>query len=375
MKSKRIFLLTPYDAPWSNGRFIERALIKLGHDVKVFDYVKQPSLFLGKLPFLSMPGIYPKIIKLGIHGSDEQLKKSVGDYNPDLVLSIKGESVLPQTIDWISNKLGIPTANWFPDDPILHDEISRFIAPSYDYFFTSSERFIGKYKEMGVYHAYWVPFGGCDPDTHKVVVLSKKEKEYFGSDICFVGTAYPERLYAFESLKDFDFKIWGKRWKRSNLFIKLLLQTARKKTHYNIPSMKVLRVILNSGIWKNRTRTSLYGIDMVKAFNASKIILNVHHAQTMLLRFGGTRANPRDYEATACRSFLLSDRPEGIEKMFRVGREIVCYESIGELKELCRYYLDHEEERMKIAERGQKRAYREHTYVKRLRGLLSKIKF
>ena len=55
--------------------------------------------------------------------------------------------------------------------------------------------------------------------------------------------------------------------------------------------------------------------------------------------------------------------------MFEVNREIVTYHSNEELLEKINYYLNHEEERRKIAEAGQRRTLKDHTYTVRMREL------
>ena len=50
---------------------------------------------------------------------------------------------------------------------------------------------------------------------------------------------------------------------------------------------------------------------------------------------------------------------------FDIGKEIVCYNGIVDLINKIKYYLEHEYERLEIAERGYQRFLNEHTYEKR----------
>lgn len=54
--------------------------------------------------------------------------------------------------------------------------------------------------------------------------------------------------------------------------------------------------------------------------------------------------------------FLISNYQPDFENYFQNGREIVWYESMEELLELIGFYLEHDEERLRIAERGRKTA-------------------
>ena len=55
-----------------------------------------------------------------------------------------------------------------------------------------------------------------------------------------------------------------------------------------------------------------------------------------------------------------------LEEHFLPGEEIETFDSIGELIEKIRHYLRHPESAASIAQRGQTRAYAEHTYEHRL---------
>jgi len=63
-------------------------------------------------------------------------------FNPDLALSIKGDAVKHETVKWMKRELGTKTALWYPDDPRFFNSLVRYIAPSYEYVFTASEKAI-----------------------------------------------------------------------------------------------------------------------------------------------------------------------------------------------------------------------------------------
>jgi spore maturation protein CgeB len=76
-----------------------------------------------------------------------------------------------------------------------------------------------------------------------------------------------------------------------------------------------------------------------------------------------TRMNEEDvahksFEITACAQFLLAERSKGHQEAFEEGREAEFYSSIEECAEKARYYLEHPEERERIAAAGRKRAER-----------------
>jgi spore maturation protein CgeB len=116
------------------------------------------------------------------------------------------------------------------------------------------------------------------------------------------------------------------------------------------------------------TNRAISGPEMVKAFNASKIVLNVHADSDL-----DNKVNTRTFEATGCRSFLLTDRGYGMDEYFKIGQEVVCYDDERNLVELAKYYLSADKERKEISARGQERAYSNHTYTSRLSEMLRTI--
>jgi len=327
----KILYLTP-ESDWFI-QSVKNTLEKMGHTVDLFKYKKMQKILGRVYPF-------PFLYQIGAYKSNNKLKEQVKKSKPDLILTTKGEIIFPQTIEWIKKKFRIPCVLWFPDDPQLFYRVSRYIAPAYDYVFTSSVDMIPKYREIGVENVDYISFA-CDPSLHKKIFMSNEEKRKYKSDICFVGKFNPEREKIFRFILDYDFKIYGPYWYFSDKEIRMR--------------------------W---TRMSISGEDVVKVFNASKIVINVHDNE---MKYGGMKANSRIFETTGCGTFLFTDKPKGIGDLFRLGKEIVCFENKNEMLELIKFYLENKEEREKIALNGQKRAYRDHTFEKRLNKILLSV--
>ncbi len=66
----------------------------------------------------------------------------------------------------------------------------------------------------------------------------------------------------------------------------------------------------------------------------------------------------KSFEITACAQFLLAERSPGHQDAFEEDREAVFYSSAEECAEKARWYLDHPEERARIAAAGRARAER-----------------
>jgi len=85
-----------------------------------------------------------------------------------------------------------------------------------------------------------------------------------------------------------------------------------------------------------------YGKEHSIAVCSTKINLNFTE--------GGT--SDRTYKVLASKGFLLTQPWEGMEEDFTIGEELNIFTSIDELKNKIKYYLDHEDERLRIAEHG-----------------------
>ena len=77
-------------------------------------------------------------------------------------------------------------------------------------------------------------------------------------------------------------------------------------------------------------------------------------------------APQRIFDVMAAGGFILSNYQTELEELFVVGEEIVLYHNLEELEKLVEYYLTHEEERKKIAKRGQKKVLKYHDLHNRM---------
>ena len=240
---------------------------------------------------------------------------------------------------------GVITVLWFVED-YLRFTYWREMAKYYDYVFTIQKgECIEKIKAAGAGEVHYLPTA-CDPFFHAPVELTEEDKRMWGSPISFMGAGYHNRQQMFATLADQPFKIWGSEWPTGKPFDRLVQEESRR----------------------------IKPEECVKIFNATDVNLNLHSSSE---RDGvdpsGDFVNPRTFELASCGAFQLCDERKLLPEMFEVGKEIVTFNSVTDMKEKIAYYLNHPEERRKIAERARARVLKDHTYEARLEQMLSTI--
>ena len=103
-----------------------------------------------------------------------------------------------------------------------------------------------------------------------------------------------------------------------------------------------------------------YWSEMPKVFRESKINLNF----TIPNIKSGIPL--RVWDVLGSKGFLLTNYQAEIPYYFEEGKDLVCFDGIEDLREKVAYYLEHEEERLQIAENGYRKVKEYHTYVHRV---------
>ena len=103
-----------------------------------------------------------------------------------------------------------------------------------------------------------------------------------------------------------------------------------------------------------------YDTKLGKIYQKSKINLNItakniHHGVPM-----------RVFDILSVGGFCISNYQRGLEELFDLGKDLVVYDDYYDLMYKTAYYLEHEEERLQIAENGRKKVREYHLYEHRL---------
>jgi spore maturation protein CgeB len=272
------------------------------------------------------------------------------ELRPDLVLVLNGlhnfPAEHPEHLQQL-RALGVKTAVWFADDPYFTDQTVP-LAAHYDYVFTHELSCVALYRETGCLQSHYLPLAA----DHSVFRPQHVDPSY-QTDVCFIGSGFPNRLALFDRLAPF---LNGKR---------VLLAGSLWDQLVNYKSFK-------DGIrlqWTPIEETAKY-------YNGAKIVINVHRPTFHSVysrnsrNMPGKSVNPRTFEMAACGSLQITDVRDDLTSYFTPGLEIETFTSAAELERKIAYYLKHEERRRIIAVNGFRRSLREHTFASRLARLL-----
>lgn len=144
-----------------------------------------------------------------------------------------------------------------------------------------------------------------------------------------------------------------------------ILESAAKKVKIDFWGYGIEWLHEDSQILKNY-HGQVWGLDMYTILYNSKITTTKHIAHVA----GPYANNMTLYEATGCGCMLITDLKDNLHELFEIGKEIETYTSAEELAEKIKYYLAHEDERKKIAQAGQARTLKDHTFEKRMQELV-----
>jgi spore maturation protein CgeB len=272
---------------------------------------------------------------------------------PDLVLVLNGLHVFPEDhseqMDQI-REMGTKTAIWFADDPYFTD-LTKRIAPHYDYVFTHEFNCVPYYREIGCTESHYLPLAVPVSLFRPMAVENS-----FRSDICFIGNAFPNRIAFFNQIA---------------------------------PYLTKKRVVIIGALWDQLTHYALLANQIrlgwvpvqetIQYYNGAKVVINLHRSpfedgySKNNRNIPAYSINPRTYEISACGVLQLTDIREDLSRLYTPGYDIATYTGAEELIHKIEYYLHHEEEREQIALRGLRKTLQEHTFKKRLKQLLKVV--
>lgn len=302
---------------------------------------------------------YDKIVEIGKKKFNDNLVKLIKQENPDFFFAFMYTDELERdALRYIKNETRTQSLAWFADDYWRFWNYSKHWPPYFSSVVTTYSRAREWYKRAGyqnVFHSQWA----CNTRLYHPLDLSRD------IDISFVGQWKPEREKIIRTIENAGVKIhtFGFGWPKGRVSHEEMLHIfSRSKINLNLNVHRSLlspqalsRLVLKKSI--NRFTFDFHLLDNLKAY----------------LHFGIPHTHARPFELAGCRTFVISGLSEDIGKYYREGEEMVFYTSPKDLAEKVRYYLGHELEREKIADRAYRRTLSEHTYEKRFHDIFKAV--
>lgn len=249
----------------------------------------------------------------------EVLKKEKPDY---IMMFLVWDEFTPETLLTIKKILPkVKVVHWTGDDDIKFENFTIPYSSVMDYTFMSQLQFSEKYKEYGL-----PIFDTLAADTKKFIPLNLKKK----NDVCFVGSPKGDRAenLIYLAKNNVDFVLYGSGWD----------EYTQLKRYY---------------------KGKVSDEDFIKLINETKI--NLCFSKNY---FNSRHVIERSLEVNACKSFALTDYVKGYFSKFKEGFNISTFKDKKEMLEKIKYFLKHEKERERIAERAYKETVKKYSNVK-----------
>ena len=327
----------------------ERAMRKAGYAIEVFwrnlpgfgvrdiarlsSEVHRIGITPGKAVTAAMRRLPPQLHP-DLRRRNQLLLGHAERFQPDIIwLSGDNRVILPETLARLKREHNCKIIYVSGVSPIVFSHpIERTAARLYDLVLVNDYYHGTQWLELGARRMECLPYVGIDPELHVPQPITDVPREYL-CDVGFVGTLVPDNLYservaALESLREFDLGIWS--------------------MHEVPASLRPFH------------RGSALGEAMMQVLSSVKISINAHGD---FMRYGG---NMRLFESAALGAFQIVDDRPGVHEWFTDGEHLVTFRDAADLQEKVRYYLAHDEERVRIAAAAREHVLARHRMDQRL---------
>lgn len=331
----------------------------------------------------------------------EALEAYLKDSPVDIVLTMN----FSPTVSCACFNLDIPYAAWIYDSPLqslYHPQAMN----NTNHFFIFDKHLLETQKKRGLPNLHYLPLAANSTRMGQMKISPDDEKNYF-CNISFVGMQYVDGRYAYfrnhleqpfqDELNSIAYGMIG-RWdngdhihnKMSDKLINAMLALIDSKPEdaINMPDRTYFEeVVIARAVAYTERRLMMeavsdlnprwYGADanedakipgveyrprlyyedtLPKAYNLSKINLS------SCLHSISSGIPLRVFDIMGAGGFILTNYQPEILELFEVGKEIVVYHNFDEMRELCKYFLSHEDQRMSILLAGYERILKEYNY-------------
>jgi spore maturation protein CgeB len=256
------------------------------------------------------------------------LPRALAGKHYDIAYVDSGEWVTPGIIELI-RRCADKVVNYVIDDPFGNRDAARFTAYRkslrfYDLCVVVRPDNAREAQAAGARKVLRV-FMSADELAHAPRAISAEDRQRWGSEVLFLGTWFPERgPFLLELLqKGVPVTIRGTNWHKA-------------------PEWPALKAAWKGG--------AIQGDDYAKAIQCAKVNIG------LLSKGNRDLHTTRSLEIPALGGLLCAERTSEHLGMYLEGKEALFWGDVAECASACRWALDHEEERSRIAAAGQRRS-------------------
>ena len=384
-----------------NYRDIEQTFLLLGHTV---DNIEQ------ELGSYDVSPEFERVIEEKIRGTHYDMVFTV-NYFP--------------LISNVCERTGVKYVSWTCDNPLIsmyHESVFH----DCNYIFTFDKTNYLEFRGMGVKHIWYLPLAvdtermdallGAPEKAGRRKVAQDPEMQKYRGDVAFVGSLYERNSYDkiknrlpeylrgyFDAVMEAQLNISGANIVEPMLTTNILEQLQEyfqlEKSEgsfsdlglifqttvlgFKIAEIERRRALIELSkhykvnVYSNSDVSDLlriqycgsvdYWSEMPKVFRMSKINLNF----TIPNIKSGIPL--RIWDVLGCGGFLLTNYQAEIPYYFKEGEDLVCFDGLEDLCEKVGYYLEHEEERKRIAWNGYRKVREKHSYIERIHTILDTV--
>lgn len=384
-----------------NYRDIEQTFLLLGHTV---DNIEQ------ELGSYDVSPEFERVIEEKIRGTHYDMVFTV-NYFP--------------LISNVCERTGVKYVSWTCDNPLIsmyHESVFH----DCNYIFTFDKTNYLEFRGMGVKHIWYLPLAvdtermdallGAPEEAGRWKAAQDPEMRKYRGDVAFVGSLYERNSYDkiknrlpeylrgyFDAVMEAQLNISGANIVEPMLTTNILEQLQEyfqlEKSEgsfsdlglifqttvlgFKIAEIERRRALIELSkhykvnVYSNSDVSDLlqiqycgsvdYWSEMPKVFRMSKINLNF----TIPNIKSGIPL--RIWDVLGCGGFLLTNYQAEIPYYFKEGEDLVCFDGLEDLCEKVGYYLEHEEERKRIAWNGYHKVREKHSYIERIRTILDTV--
>lgn len=384
-----------------NYRDIEQTFLLLGHTV---DNIEQ------ELGSYDVSPEFERVIEEKIRGTHYDMVFTV-NYFP--------------LISNVCERTGVKYISWTCDNPLIsmyHESVFH----ACNYIFTFDKTNYLEFRGMGVKHIWYLPLAvdtermdallGAPEKAGRRKAAQDTEMQKYRGDVAFVGSLYERNSYDkiknrlpeylrgyFDAVMEAQLNISGANIVEPMLTTNILEQLQEyfqlEKSEgsfsdlglifqttvlgFKIAEIERRRALIELSkhykvnVYSNSDVSDLlriqycgsvdYWSEMPKVFRMSKINLNF----TIPNIKSGIPL--RIWDVLGCGGFLLTNYQAEIPYYFKEGEDLVCFDGLEDLCEKVGYYLEHEEERKRIAWNGYRKVRKKHSYIERIHTILDTV--